>query len=167
MAPNTSFLATWTDLGGLIPAFPAAANDGAGRVVLATIGIGGRLYIRREVAVGVTGSFGPWTAVGSTPTGVASPPARELVLHPNFPNPFNPSTTLRYTLTRPGRVKLDLFDARGRRIATLVDQAQDAGEHSLEWNGRGGDGRRVAAGVYLARLLAGGESRTLKLVLAQ
>ena len=69
-----------------------------------------------------------------------------------FPNPFNPSVTLQYLLERPGAVALRLYDARGRRVVTLVDEARPAGLHQLQWDGRDGDGDGVASGVYLVRL---------------
>ena len=56
-----------------------------------------------------------------------------------------------------------MFDSTGRRIATLSDGARTAGHHATEWDGRGGDGRRVANGIYFARVAADREVRTVKL----
>ncbi len=75
-----------------------------------------------------------------------------LRLHPNHPNPFNPSTRIRFTLPRVAQVRLDVLDARGRRVATLVNQELPAGTHSRSWRGRDARGRPAACGVYICRL---------------
>jgi hypothetical protein len=165
-APNASFNAAWVDLGGLIPAFPAAACDANGRVVLATVGVGGQLYIRRETTASI-GSFGPWTPVGGAAVGVDTAPALGAILEPNFPNPFNPQTTLSYSLAAGGRVRLSIVDVSGRELATLVDAEQAAGRHTEVWDGRDAGGHPLAAGVYVARLETGGRTRAQKLVLAR
>jgi hypothetical protein len=68
------------------------------------------------------------------------------------PNPFNPRTTLRFTLDHADVVRLDVFDASGRRVRTVVDGAFAAGAHEAEWDGRDDAGRSVASGVYLMQL---------------
>ncbi len=90
-----------------------------------------------------------------------------LNLGPNFPNPFNPSTTMAYTVPRASRVTLAIFDIQGRRVATLVDEFQAAGRHVASWNGQGDDGAHAPSGVYFARLESGGESKTGKIMLVK
>jgi hypothetical protein len=68
------------------------------------------------------------------------------------PNPFNPRTTLRFTLDHADVVRLDVFDAAGHRVRTVVDGAFAAGAHEAEWDGRDDAGRSVASGVYLMQL---------------
>ncbi len=82
------------------------------------------------------------------------------------PNPFNPSTELRFVLDRDVAVELTVFDLSGRRVRTLVDGSLDAGEHTARWNGRDARGMPVASGAYLCVLRAGDvvESRSLTLV---
>ncbi|MFO7610309.1 MAG: DUF2341 domain-containing protein [Candidatus Krumholzibacteriia bacterium] len=87
------------------------------------------------------------------------------VLHQNVPNPLNPATRIDYELAAPGRVALAVYDLQGRRVATLVDRLQDAGRHSVLWQGRDDAGRAVATGVYLYRLEAGGTQQARRLVL--
>ena len=70
-------------------------------------------------------------------------------LHPNYPNPFNPMTTIAFDLATAGRVRIDIFSIDGRRIRTLVDGPYAAGRHSEVWNGRDHAGRSVASGTYL------------------
>ena len=64
VGPNTSFSLQWVDLGGLIPAFPSAAADGAGRTVVAAVGTDARLYVRRQSTPSPIADFEPWVAVG-------------------------------------------------------------------------------------------------------
>jgi hypothetical protein len=80
------------------------------------------------------------------------------------PNPVRVATTLVYALAREGPMRLEICDVQGRRVATLADRTESAGPHAVIWNARAGDGGRLAPGVYLARLEAGGERRTREIV---
>ncbi len=80
------------------------------------------------------------------------------------PNPFAFSTRLRYTLPSAGWVNLAIYDVTGRRVASLIDGHQVAGDYTAQWDGRRADGRRVARGVYFGVLHFGGEKRTRKIV---
>ena len=71
------------------------------------------------------------------------------------PNPFNPATEIRYSLSKAGLVTLEIHDVRGRMIRTLVDGHQPVGEYTATWDGRDGMGRTQASGTYLARLKIG------------
>ncbi|MBN1612287.1 MAG: T9SS type A sorting domain-containing protein [Polyangiaceae bacterium] len=84
-----------------------------------------------------------------------------------YPNPFNPSTTLSYTLPAAGIVKLRLYDLRGRLVEILVDGFRAAGEHDVAWDGRDGTGSVAASGVFLARLELNGEAQVRKVVLVK
>jgi len=75
-------------------------------------------------------------------------------LRQNHPNPFNPTTTIDFTLTRRQQVTLEIFDILGRLIARPVDDILDAGEHETEWNGTDRYGNDIASGVYLYRIVA-------------
>jgi hypothetical protein len=107
------------------------------------------------------GASGGVTAVddGATPTRLVGPEPH--------PNPFNPRTSLAYTLPAPGHVRLTLLDLRGRLVRTLVDADQAAGRHDATWRGRDRAGAPVGSGVYVARLEYGGKARTRKIVLAR
>jgi len=86
-------------------------------------------------------------------------------LLPNYPNPFNPSTTLRYALPEAGIVNLTIHDINGREISRIVqDATQQIGYHSVEWNGKDADGRNVGAGIYFAILRSGSESQMIRMV---
>jgi hypothetical protein len=82
-----------------------------------------------------------------------------------YPNPFNSNTTVSFTLGEPSPVRLAVYDAAGRHVATLVDGECLVGDHSVEWDGTVGGGRRASAGVYFARLEAAGGTAVVKLVL--
>ena len=94
----------------------------------------------------------------------ASLPAH-IQLGQNYPNPFNPSTIIPYQLPAPTRVRLEVFNILGQRVATLVDGKHAAGFHTATWNATDASGRGVATGVYLYRLLAGGERLTRSMLL--
>ncbi len=80
-----------------------------------------------------------------------------------FPNPFNPSVTIRYDLIESMSITIDVFDLRGRRIITLIDEKQTPGSHELKWTGHNGAGAQVGAGVYIVVLKAGGLSQSQKI----
>jgi len=90
---------------------------------------------------------------------------RKVVLNANYPNPFNPSTTLSYSLGRSTHVNLSIFDGAGRRVATLVDGTMTAGDHQVVWHGRTDDGRSVPSGMYFLRILGDGETAVRKIAL--
>jgi hypothetical protein len=69
------------------------------------------------------------------------------------PNPFNPLTSIRFSLPAEGPVELRVFDARGQLMTTLLSEVLGAGQHVVVWNGTDGDGRAVASGVYFSRLV--------------
>jgi len=68
------------------------------------------------------------------------------------PNPFNPSTTISYAVTRPGRFSVSVYDVYGRIVATLADGGHLVGEHQVRWDGRDMAGPHLSSGVYLVRL---------------
>lgn len=89
------------------------------------------------------------------PTGVGDEPApRTFSLAPNYPNPFNPSTELRFTLARTADTEISVHDGIGRRIATLVSATLPAGEHAVSWDGSDAKGLPVGSGPYFVRMRA-------------
>ena len=77
-------------------------------------------------------------------------------LPPPRPNPFNPATSVQFTLPEPTAVRLAVFDERGRRLAVLTAGVLPAGDHLVRWDGRDDAGRRLPGGLYLLRLEAAG-----------
>lgn len=100
-----------------------------------------------------------------TVTGAEDAPAFVTDLQGAFPNPFNPTTKLAYTLAVDGRASLRIHDQRGRVVRTLLDGVQTRGAHEAVWDGRDDRGRGVGSGVYFAVLRAGEVRRSGKLVL--
>ena len=90
---------------------------------------------------------------------------REFALDPNYPNPFNSSTTLRYHIEEPGRVRLEVFDIQGQKVKTLAAGGVGPGVYQVEWDGMDASGMPVATGVYLARLQQGTASLVHKMLL--
>jgi hypothetical protein len=88
-------------------------------------------------------------------------------LLPSVPNPFNPSTEIRYVLGEEADVRITIYDIAGHEVRELVRARQVAGEHAAAWEGRDDAGRTVASGVYWVRLVGGGVQRTAKLVVVR
>ncbi len=92
-------------------------------------------------------------------------PAPDAVLYPNYPNPFNPSTSIRYRLKSPSQVDLAVYNLKGQLVKTLVHAENPAAEHTVLWDGRDDQGKEVSSGVYFYRLQAGSEAHTRKMLL--
>ena len=83
----------------------------------------------------------------------------------NYPNPFNPSTTLSFTLAEPGRTTLTIYNLKGQLIKRLVDKELTSGMHKVLWNGKDENERNVASGVYFYRLQSKNYQATGKMLL--
>lgn len=86
----------------------------------------------------------------------------ELTLGRNFPNPFNPSTTISYQLPRASEVRLAVYNLRGQLVKTLVEGLKSSGDHQIVWDGEDSHGNSVSSGVYLIRLRSEGQFLTHK-----
>jgi hypothetical protein len=86
-------------------------------------------------------------------------------LSANYPNPFNPNTTIGYGLQRRAHVTIDIFNLLGQKVKTLIDETKGAGQYSTEWNGRDESGQAVSSGIYFYRLEAGNEAQVNKMML--
>jgi hypothetical protein len=146
--PNTGSF-PWTVTGPEAPnaVFAVAARDDIGQV--------------REDA-----SDSPFTIEIYDPTGI-EPSVCANRLENAYPNPFNPTTTIRYSIAAAGRVSLRIYNAAGQLVRTLVDEAQlpRAEGFSVVWDGADNRGRSVSSGVYFLKLTAGDFSQTRKAVL--
>ena len=97
---------------------------------------------------------------GLTEVSVAAEVPSEYVLEGNHPNPFNPSTEIRFDLPEPSAVRLVVYDVTGREVARLVDQPMGAGTHAVTWDASG-----LPSGTYLYRLTAGAFTETKAMTL--
>jgi len=140
------------------------AQEGASTIGNVVVG----MVVARQVdgfLVAATHANGIFTS--NALTSVNDAPAAQptqFTLEPNYPNPFNPSTRIRYTLAERGRVRLSIYDETGKQVAVLVDQEKSAGVHELNWDARTDAGTMASSGVYFARLEQGKLSKTQKLV---
>lgn len=101
------------------------------------------------------------------PTGVADGGAPAAAMLAAYPNPFNPWTTLSFVVPTAGHATLAIYDAQGRRVATLVDEPLAAGVHRRDWTGCDAAGRRLPSGVYFCRLATPDGAGAEKLVMLQ
>jgi hypothetical protein len=93
------------------------------------------------------------------------PVFENVVLHPNFPNPFNPVTTIRYDLSEDLPVSIMIYDIMGRKVKTLVNKSQNAGFKATIWDATNDLGQPVSTGVYLYKIQAGDFRQVKKMVL--
>ena len=88
-------------------------------------------------------------------------------IHQNFPNPFNSSTLIKYDLPKKSRISIILYDLMGKKIKTLVDEVQDPGFKTIEWNGLGDNRAHQASGLYFCRIKSLEFEDTIKLILSK
>jgi hypothetical protein len=117
----------------------------------------------------VTGTNGILSFFIDLQTGIednleSQPEIYTAALSHNYPNPFNPSTTIEYSLLRQSNIELTIFDLLGRKVKTLIKSNKPAGSYSVTWDGRDESGQPVATGVYLYRLTAGDFTQTKKML---
>jgi hypothetical protein len=86
-------------------------------------------------------------------------------LSQNYPNPFNPETMIKYDLPEPGYVNITVYNILGQKVKTLIDEYQEAGHKSVNWDGKDDGGKEVASGIYFYKIKATGFEKTKKMVL--
>lgn len=91
-------------------------------------------------------------------------PTSEITVY-NYPNPFNPSTTICFSIDNPAQVELTIFDAKGKMVKNLIADQFTEGTYSKTWDGRSGNGDSVASGMYFYRIKVGKTSQTKKMIL--
>ncbi len=106
-----------------------------------------------------------WFDVQATPAVDPSVPALASRLHGAWPNPFNPSTTVRFSLASAGIAELQVYNLKGQKVRTLASGLFPAGEQSIVWDGSSDSGSALGSGIYLLRLKAGSLIQTKKLTL--
>jgi len=115
---------------------------------------------------GRTKVYGPVNVQRATAVDYSMTP-QVFALHANYPNPFNPSTTLEFDAPNSEHIAIRLYDTRGRLIAELIEGNVAPGRHRVVWNGLDGSGAPVPAGLYLCRMTAGNFSFVQKLMLVK
>lgn len=136
--------------------------------VTATAQLPAGVQVMRFFVVSAGFNVNRFEFLGGVSAVVPEPLPAGYALHPAYPNPFNPATTLGYELPAPAVVQLTIHDLAGRVVRTLVaGQLVAAGVHEVPWNGRDDAGRAVAAGVYFYRLQAGQHVQTRRMALVK
>ena len=181
-----SFAAAWSDGGIRIDWTLSEIDDDAGFVVSRAAGAPGdfaRIPSEQITREGLSFSF---VDTGCEPgttyyyrvevssgtdrmllfeTGAVETPPAELALGQNHPNPFNPSTTIRYQVPERCRVTLDVYSVGGDLVARLYEGYRERGAYTASWNGCDAKGAQMSSGVYLYRLRAGKETLSRKMIL--
>jgi len=147
---SMDFGETWIEMEPVVPA----------ATLLDIYGVEGTVF-----AVGTSGSIFKY----ETPTGV-EPFNEELLptkilLYKNYPNPFNPETTISYQLPKGADVKLEIYNTLGQKVRTLVNTRVEAGYHQVVWDGKDHSNLEVSSGIYLYLIQAGNFNESSKMVL--
>jgi hypothetical protein len=160
---------SWTPQSGNMLPFRIDCNDkdevldgaGTGRTKqLNTAGVGNTENWKRPSCWGYLEFFTP-TAVEEQ----ISLLPKSTQLYDNYPNPFNPTTTLKYDMAKSSHVSLVIYNMLGQKIRTLVDAAKPAGYHAVVWDGTNDAGISVASGIYLIEFKADSYAKTNKMIL--
>tara|TARA_A100001011_G_C14292435_1_gene836857 strand:+ start:200 stop:1924 length:1725 start_codon:yes stop_codon:yes gene_type:complete len=109
--------------------------------------------------------FGLFYPNSELASNIKDPVPQEFSLYQNFPNPFNPSTTISYDLKRTSNVNLSIFDLSGKKIITLLNRKQVAGKKSFTWSGLNSQGEHMGSGVYIYSITADKISKSKKMLL--
>jgi hypothetical protein len=107
-----------------------------------------------------------WTVLEQRTVTIATP-VLATRLRGVHPNPFNPNTSIAFSVDRPQRICITVYDMSGRLVSALADQVYESGTHQVEWNGLDSCGRGVASGTYLVTLEAAGAHDMQKIMLVR
>lgn len=131
------------------------------KLVLQPVGVSqlSRIDLERWYVVDEAASPAKQLAHATTPNGLPE----VFAVHPNYPNPFNPTTTIKYDLPEASHVSLVVYDLLGRKVTELVNGPKAGGYHSATWNPSTSSGQVLASGVYFARFTAKDSSGNVRL----
>ncbi|MBC8415875.1 MAG: T9SS type A sorting domain-containing protein, partial [Candidatus Cloacimonetes bacterium] len=85
-----------------------------------------------------------------------------VTLHRNYPNPFNPTTTISFSIPEESKVDLSVYNIKGQKVKSLVKESFESGNHSVIWDGNDDTGKPVSSGVYFYKLNVNGKSEAVK-----
>ena len=97
-----------------------------------------------------------------TDGGIYSPEISKSILHRNYPNPFNPSTTISFSIPEQSKIQVLIYNIKGQKVKTVTNESFDKGNHSVVWNGVDDSGKNVSSGVYFYNLNVNGTSKAIK-----
>ena len=129
-----------------------------------------RTYYYKMTAVDFSGNESAATIELSATAGILTSTGEQtnipgtFRLEQNYPNPFNPSTTIQYDIPAKGRVQRQIFNTLGMKVRTLIDDIQERGNYSVEWDGKDDNGTILATGIYFYQLMSAGQRSMKKAV---
>ena len=106
-----------------------------------------------------------WDVTVDPATGSGEIIPTSTILYQNHPNPFNPTTNIRFAVTNAGNINISIYNIKGEQIKTLVNTSYPVGEHNVVWNGKDNNGKTVSSGVYFYHMLSKEYSGTKKMIL--
>ncbi len=83
----------------------------------------------------------------------------------NYPNPFNPKTTIMFDIGIAGKVRVEIFNVKGQKVKTLINEKMEVGKHSVIWEGRDRDNKSVSSGMYFYKISVNGDQRISKMIM--
>ncbi len=113
------------------------------------------VYLESSTKVKIAGEIANEDDISDTP---------EIVLS-NYPNPFNPETTISFNIPKDGKVELAIFNIKGQKIKTLVNESKPRGSHTVTWNGKSSNNKSASSGVYFYKLTSNGKTQMKKMLL--
>ena len=122
---------------------------------------------RGDATLALKCSLGDEEPVAKEPDGVPEAVVTRTEMLPPYPNPFNPSATVVFTLVRPARASISVYDLRGRLVKVLASGHHGQGRHEVVWHGKDGHGQQVASGVYFVRMQAGDLEQIRRIVMVK
>ena len=107
-------------------------------------------------------TFGPDVAVEDMVEFISQIPIEFLK---NYPNPFNPRTTISFAIAEPGKAKVEIFNIKGQKVKTLLNKHLKGGKHSVIWNGTDNSNKKVSSGVYFYQVSVNNEKKVKKMLM--
>jgi hypothetical protein len=137
------------------------ANGGQATVAYAMV-VGNTLEEMLANVVAANAAYNP-----ASPTEEEETPRRLVKLEQNHPNPFNPSTTIKFSVANEGHVELGVYDLSGRKVRTLVSEVREMGQYNVTWDGKDENGARMPSGLYFYKMDTGGKTVSRKMTLVK
>jgi len=107
-------------------------------------------------------TFGPDVSVEEMVEFISQIPIKFLK---NYPNPFNPTTTISFEIGESGKTQVEIYNAKGQKIKTLLNEKMEIGQHSVIWNGKDDRGKHVSSGIYFYKVSVSGEQKVNKMIM--
>lgn len=109
-------------------------------------------------------TFGEYVSVQDMANIISKIPIKFLK---NYPNPFNPSTKISFQLTEPGKTKVEIYNVKGQKVKTLLNENRNQGYHTIVWNGDDNNNNTVASGVYFYKVSLNGKENINKMIMVK